>query len=63
MKIICDCGNEVNLVEPNDKEERGESEEGIYVIKDDYSKFDFWEQHDQIGILCRVCGKAIWMFV
>lgn len=63
MKIICDCGNEVNLVEPNDNEDRDITDEGLYVVPEDHSKFDFWEQHDVVGMVCRECGRAIWMFV
>lgn len=63
MKIICDCGNEVNLIEPKDGEYRiYNEEEGLYVIKDNTSNFDFWERHDQIGIVCNKCEKTIWMF-
>ena len=63
MKIICDCGNEVNLVEPNDSEERTyDPDEGFYVRQDEHGKFDFWERHDQIGIVCNECLKGIWMF-
>jgi len=63
MKIICTCGNEVNLIEPKDNEDRLEiSDEGIYVTQDDSFKFDFWEQHDTIGIVCRECKRAVWMF-
>jgi len=62
MKIICDCGNEVNLVEPNDGEERILDEEmGVYVTEDN-STFDFWQQHDIVGMVCNKCKKAIWMF-
>ena len=64
MKIICDCGNEVNLIEPNDNEERTYDEDkGAYVIPDDYGKIDIWEIHDVVGIVCRNCEKAVWMFV
>ena len=63
MKIICDCGTEVNLIEPNDNKERTISEEGIYVIPDDYGKIDIWERHDVVGIYCRECERSIWMFV
>ena len=64
MKIICECGNEVNLVEPDDGEERTPHlDEGTYVIPDDYGKIDIWEKHDIVGIVCRKCEKAVWMFV
>jgi len=63
MKIICDCGNEVNLVKPDDNEDSDIIDEGLYVVTDDYSKFDFWERYDVIGIYCIKCEKSIWMFV
>ena len=62
MRLICDCGNEIHLVEPENKEERSESEEGVYVVMEPYT-FEFWERHDQVGIVCNKCDKAIWMFV
>ena len=62
MKLTCDCGNEVNLVEPNDEEERTTNEEeGTYVTQDKRT-FDFWEQHDVVAIVCNECKKAVWMF-
>ena len=61
MKIVCGCGNEMNLIEPEDSEDHSIDEEGIYVIKDK-DTFDFWERHDQVGIVCNKCEKAIWMF-
>jgi len=60
MKIICECGNEVNLIEQNNNEDR---DMGLYVVPNDYGKIDFWEQHDVVGMVCRKCEKAIWMFV
>lgn len=63
MKITCTCGNEVNLIEPNDNEERAISDEGLYVVPDNYGKMDIWEKHDVVGIYCRKCEKSIWMFV
>jgi len=53
----------MNLIQPNDNEERDVTDEGMYVIPDDYDKFDFWEKHDVVGIVCRKCEKSIWMFV
>lgn len=61
MKLICSCGNETNLIEPDDGEDHSISEEGIYVIQDK-DTFRFWEQHDTVGIVCDKCDKAIWMF-
>ncbi|MFR2887957.1 MAG: hypothetical protein ACLTDM_07175 [Clostridium butyricum] len=62
MKLICDCGNEeeFNTID----EETGEEglffeDEGQYARIDN---FRFWEQHDQVGIVCEKCGKSIWMF-
>lgn len=62
MKIMCDCGNieEFNTID----EETGEQtpvreDEGQYAT---IEKFDFWETHEQVGIVCKKCGKAIWLF-
>lgn len=62
MKIICDCGNGVNLLEPDDGENRIEDEEeGVYVKQSNYT-FNFWQRHDVIGIACNKCEKKVWMF-
>lgn len=62
VKIICDCGNEevFNTID----EETGEQ---TRIIEDEgqYAKietFDFWERHDEVGIVCKKCSKAIWLF-
>ncbi|KEI95106.1 hypothetical protein N496_19305 (plasmid) [Clostridium botulinum A2B3 87] len=62
MKLICDCGNEeeFNTID----EETGEQttireDEGQYAR---IESFEFWEQHDVVGIMCSKCGKAIWLF-
>jgi hypothetical protein len=61
MKIICDCGNEMKLVEDVGNEEVKGDERGEYVTRD-YSKFNFWSEHDECGIVCKKCNRAIWMF-
>jgi len=64
FKIICStCGEEVNLIKPDDGEERTYNEEdGWYVTEDNYSKFDIHGEHDQIWISCNACGTRVWMF-
>ena len=63
MKIICECGNELNLLsEKLCDANLYEEDKGIYT-RADISKFEFWEQHDEVGIVCVKCKKAIWMFV
>ena len=62
MKLRCDCGNEEEFNPIN--EDTGEvnttdEEEGQYVTM---NKFNFWEQHDQVGIVCTECDKSIWLF-
>lgn len=62
MKLICDCGNEERFNTIN--EETGEENsiiegEGQYVT---INSFHFWETHDQVGIVCKKCRKAIWLF-
>ena len=64
MKIVCDCGNEsiFNTVNEDTGEENTvDQDEGQYVtLKPD--TFRFWETHDQVGIVCEKCDKAIWLF-
>lgn len=65
MKIVCDCGNEMefNTVdEETGKQTEVIEDEGQYATID-HSKFDFWEAHDVIGIICNKCSKAIWVFI
>lgn len=61
MKLICDCGNKEEFKTTNEKGEPNSynEDEGQYVTID---KFDFWEQHDQVGIVCCKCKKGIWLF-
>lgn len=62
MKIICDCSNEekFNTIDKDTgKETNIDEDEGQYATID---TFRFWETHDQIGIVCEKCGKAIWFF-
>ena len=62
MKIMCDCGNvdEFNTIDEETGQQTTNTEdEGQYAT---IEKFDFWEAHDQVGIVCKKCGKAIWLF-
>jgi hypothetical protein len=61
MRIICDCGNEsiFNTTYDDGTETNVDPEEGQYC---DVKNFDFWQQHDVVGVVCRKCGKALWMF-
>lgn len=57
MKIICDCGNEMEFIMTGNIDD----EDGEYV-KFDYNKFELHGEHDQVWITCEKCKKAIWMF-
>lgn len=62
MKIMCDCGNidEFNTINEDTGEQTINTEdEGQYAT---IRKFDFWEEHDRVGIVCKKCKKAIWLF-
>jgi hypothetical protein len=58
MKIVCNCGNEMEFVPYEDSEE---DERGV-LVKKDIKKFDFWAEHDEAGITCEKCNKSIWYF-
>lgn len=64
MKIVCDCGNEMEFIPDNEDDinSEGSIEEKGYYCKKDYAKFDFWATHDETGIVCKKCGKGIWYF-
>lgn len=62
MKLICDCGfeEEFNTIDEETGEQTTDDEnEGQYAT---IRNFDLWETHDQVGIMCKLCGKAIWVF-
>ena len=62
MKLICDCGNEqeFNTIDKETGQPNKITEdEGQYATIDG---FEFWQQHDVVGIVCDKCKKAIWLF-
>lgn len=62
MKIICNCGNEAefNTIDKDTGKQTSITEgEGQYATVE---RFDFWQQHDVVGVVCEKCGKAIWLF-
>jgi len=67
MKIVCDCGNEMDFIIENEDvqeeqdEDECEEEKGQYCIKES-GKFDLWSEHDEAGITCNKCKKTIWYF-
>ena len=60
MKVICDCGAVIDLIE--DVDDECESEYGTYVTESS-GDIRFWEEHDIVGIVCERCKKAVWTFV
>ena len=64
MKIVCDCGNELEFLEKDETTGKPNDvtyDEGLFVTRKDQA-MSFWGNHDQIGIVCNECGKAIWLF-
>jgi len=64
MKIICDCGNEMEfntIDEETGKQAEIYEEEGQYATVE-HDKFGFWSAHDELGVICKKCKKAIWIF-
>jgi hypothetical protein len=64
MKIVCDCGSTIELNEfdkETGRKNHKTEDEGRYVTYD-INLLDTWETHDQIGLMCRSCGKAVWWF-
>lgn len=62
MKLICDCGNkeEFNTIDTETGKQTSYTEgEGQFAT---IENFEFWQQHDVVGIYCSKCGKAIWLF-
>lgn len=66
MKLICECGNEVEfkeelLEDEETEEDEEESDYGTYTTIG-WDKFDHWAEHDESGFECCKCGKKIWYF-
>ena len=64
MKLICDCGNEMefNTIDEDTGEQTSVTEgEGQYATID-CDKFGIRERHDVVGIICNKCNKSIWIF-
>jgi hypothetical protein len=62
MKLVCDCGNEMEFItiDPDTgKEYEEDYDYGVYATKDS-NKFETWAAHDQAGFTCRKCKKSIW---
>ena len=62
MKIICDCGNEeiFNTIDGETGEQTTDDEdEGQYAT---VAHYNFWQTHDVVGVVCKKCNKALWLF-
>lgn len=62
MKVVCDCGNEMQFIINNDDICEDILEDNGDFVTFDRHKFDIWAEHDECGIECKICGKKIWMF-
>lgn len=65
MKLVCDCGNEMEFVINNegmDECEYGNGHEEY--ASNDHEKFDLYANNGVLIIECQneVCKKAIWTF-
>jgi hypothetical protein len=65
MKLVCDCGNEMELktTDEQGKEHTPDEENGQYARTDD-KKFDIYADHELVTIGCKSenCGKALYFF-
>lgn len=64
MKIVCGCGNEVELdtVDGDTGQQTETDEERGQYARVDISKLRFWQEHDVVGLSCEKCEKGIWLF-
>ena len=62
MKLVCECGNEMEFVVDEKKDANSPENlmENEYFADTDLKKFDIWAEHDEAGIKCKECGKSIW---
>jgi Fe2+ or Zn2+ uptake regulation protein len=57
MKIVCDCGNEIELTKSGTLDEFN-SENAHY----DYGKATISAEHDEFWITCNKCGQSVHIF-
>lgn len=60
MKIVCECGAVVELIDGEDGPSYTENE-GWYKRKSSYD-IDLHAEHDVLYLGCRKCGKEEWIF-
>jgi hypothetical protein len=58
MKIVCDCGQEIEFIKTGDKDSFGESDHTRKSI----SKISISCEHDEGWITCSWCGESIHFF-
>ena len=61
MKIICECGAVVELIDGEDGSSYTEGE-GWYKVRSSYHDIDISASHDALFLQCRHCGKEEWIF-
>lgn len=61
MKLVCECGNEMefNTVNKETGEEHHSDDRGQFSTTD-FEKFSHWAEHDIAGFTCSCCGKSVW---
>lgn len=59
MKIVCDCGNEMNfaIADINDK-----TEEGSVYANQNRKDIEIIAEHDECWITCKKCNQSIYFF-
>lgn len=60
MKIVCECGASVELLDGEDGSSYTE-DEGWYKVVSSYD-IDISAGHDVLYFVCRKCGKEEWIF-
>ena len=61
MKILCECGETLELVIDDDPDESEHDDEGQYCITQ--GNIELWRTHYTIGFVCNSCCRKKWIFV
>lgn len=62
MKIVCDCGQEMEFKKYEDWNDEEDDAETSVNVQQDYSKMEVHGEHDEIWITCGNCNNMVHFF-
>jgi hypothetical protein len=60
MKIVCECGNKVEIIE--DPDSTADYYDSKHAMLETYGKIDLHAEHDELWITCNKCNKSYHLF-